>query len=412
MEDLFALLRTESNVPDGQIHLPSSSDIAKENSLFSENIVMNSNGNNIGSSHAANDDLQKDKVHGIRVDLHDVHFKYPGTDREILRGVSISALPGQSIAVVGPSGSGKSTLLRLLVRLFDVSSGSVSLDGINIRNLSTSSLRSAVAVVPQETVLFNDTILHNVAYGEIEVDADEVIAASKAAKLDEAVERMADGWGTLVGERGLKLSGGEKQRVAIARAFLRQAFVFLNCWDFKFLGFFCLFLIGKIGIGFQYRQPRLLICDEATSALDTPTERSIMESLKQLAQDRTSIFVAHRLSTIASCDKIFVMKNGRVFEEGTHNELLRAKGLYHEMWSMQESQDLRGDDDMSGAGATIKGAEHARDSGVHDKNAFKYNFDDADDDKTNGRVEESNDDDIGDIDAQETAAEAAVIRTF
>lgn len=229
MEDLFALLRTESNVPDGQIHLPSSSDIAKENSQFSENIVMNSNGNSIGSSHAANDDLQKDKVHGIRVDLHDVHFKYPGTDREILRGVSISALPGQSIAVVGPSGSGKSTLLRLLVRLFDVSSGSVSLDGINIRNLSTSSLRSAVAVVPQETVLFNDTILHNVAYGEIEVDADEVIAASKAAKLDEAVERMADGWGTLVGERGLKLSGGEKQRVAIARAFLRQAFVFLSC---------------------------------------------------------------------------------------------------------------------------------------------------------------------------------------
>lgn len=137
-----------------------------------------------------------------------------------------------------------------------------------------------------------------------------------------------------------------------------------------------------------------------------------MESLKQLAQDRTSIFVAHRLSTIASCDKIFVMKNGRVFEEGTHNELLRAKGLYHEMWSMQESQDLRGDDDMSGAGATIKGAEHARDSGVHDKNAFKYNFEDADDEKTNGRVEESNDDDIGDIDAQETAAEAAVIRTF
>jgi ABC-type transport system involved in Fe-S cluster assembly fused permease/ATPase subunit len=158
---------------------------------------------------------------GLKLELKDVRFKYPGSEREVLRGVTIAADPGQSIGVVGPSGSGKSTLLRLLVRLFDVNDGSVLLDGVDVRFLKSSSLRGAIAVVPQDTVLFNDTILHNVAYGSTWASAEDVIAAAKAAKLDAAVGRMPEGWATLVGERGLKLSGGEKQRVAIARAFLR-----------------------------------------------------------------------------------------------------------------------------------------------------------------------------------------------
>jgi ABC transporter ATM len=181
------------------------------------------------------------------------------------------------------------------------------LDGEDVRNLKSESLRGAVAVVPQDTILFNDTILHNVTYGRPGSTAEEVRAATSAAKLDAAVNRMPEKWETLVGERGLKLSGGEKQRVAIARAFLRE--------------------------------PRLLICDEATSALDSATERGIMESLKELAAGRTSVFVAHRLSTVQGCDKIYVLKDGKVAEEGTHAELmLRNGGVYREMWKMQAAQ--------------------------------------------------------------------------
>jgi ABC transporter ATM len=221
----------------------------------------------------------------------------------VLQGVTLSVEPGHSVAIVGPSGSGKSTILRLLVRLYDVKSGKVLLDSIDVKDLTQASLRGAVAVVPQDTVLFNDTILSNIAYGRPTASREEVIKAAEMARLSEAIMRMPAGYDTMVGERGLKLSGGEKQRVAIARAFLRA--------------------------------PRLLICDEATSALDTATEQGIMTSLNELAAGRTSVFVAHRLSTIQRCDKIIVMSNGVVVEQGTHDDLMAARRVYYDMWEAQ-----------------------------------------------------------------------------
>ncbi|EIE23470.1 ABC family transporter: mitochondrial ATM1-like protein [Coccomyxa subellipsoidea C-169] len=228
---------------------------------------------------------------GVAVELDNVVFGYR-MGRPVLKGVSLRVEPGESCAIVGSSGSGKSTLLRLLVRLYDAQSGSVQLDGIDVRELQQSSLRGAVAVVPQDTVLFADTILRNIRYGRPDATFQEIERAAEMAQLKRVIDGMPDGYNTIVGERGLKLSGGEKQRVAIARAFLRG--------------------------------PRLLICDEATSALDTATERSIMASLEELAVGRTSVFVAHRLSTVQRCDKIVVMADGQVVEQGTHEELMRA----------------------------------------------------------------------------------------
>ncbi len=271
MEDLFALMRTDTQVPEGTTELPASNK-------------------------------------PVRIELKDVEFRYPGTKRRVLKGVDITAEPGESIAIVGPSGSGKSTVLRLLVRMFDPSSGTVNIDGVDVRDLTLESLRKSVAVVPQDTVLFNDTMLHNVTYGNMDASADEVRQAVQAAKLSEAVDRMPDGWATPVGERGLKLSGGEKQRVAIARAFLKK--------------------------------PRMLIADEATSALDSATEIAIMRSLEDLAAHRTSVFVAHRLSTIQHCDRIYVLADGIVRESGSHEQLMAARGLYHDMALAQAQQDV------------------------------------------------------------------------
>lgn len=273
MEDLFTLMRTDTEVPDGTLELSE----------------------------------QDSDASPLRIQLENVEFKYPGTKRRVLKGVSITAEPGESIAIVGPSGSGKSTLLRIIVRMFDVQKGSVTIGGYNVKDLRGASVRSAVAVVPQDTVLFNDTMLHNVSYGNPDASAEEIFKAVKAAKLLPALDRMSEGWNTEVGERGLKLSGGEKQRVAIARAFLKK--------------------------------PRLLICDEATSALDTATEKGIMASLEELAANRTSVFVAHRLSTIQGCDTIFVLKDGLVAEQGTHASLMDSKGLYYDMWNMQATED-------------------------------------------------------------------------
>jgi ABC-type transport system involved in Fe-S cluster assembly fused permease/ATPase subunit len=271
MEDLFSLMRTGTKVPEGSVDI-------------------------------------EDTRAPVHIELKDVEFRYPGTKRRVLKGVDIVAKAGESIAIVGPSGSGKSTLLRLLVRMFDPSVGSVEMDGIDVRDLTSQSLTKCIAVVPQDTVLFNDSMLHNVTYGNSGATAGEVSEAVVAAKLTEAVDRMPDGWMTAVGERGLKLSGGEKQRVAIARAFLKK--------------------------------PRLLICDEATSALDSATEISIMKSLEELAIDRTSVFVAHRLSTIQHCDRIYVLADGVVREKGSHEELMQTNGLYADMWSAQAQQDV------------------------------------------------------------------------
>ncbi|CAI5520220.1 unnamed protein product [Closterium sp. Naga37s-1] len=245
------------------------------------------------------------RAEGVAVDVRDISFSYMN-GRQVLKGVSFSIAPGESVAIVGPSGSGKSTIVKLLLRLYDPSEGSISFDGTDARELKQESLRQAVAVVPQDTVLFNDSIRYNIAYGRPSASVAEVDRAAGQAKLLDAIRRMPDGFDTVVGERGLKLSGGEKQRVAIARAFLKN--------------------------------PRLLVCDEATSALDSATEANILRSLQQLAAGRSCLFVAHRLSTIKHCDKILVMEAGRVVEQGTHEQLLAAGGKYAAMWMLQDSE--------------------------------------------------------------------------
>lgn len=291
LDAFIKVLQTQNSLPDGDQELPI--DNIAEHTSHSASVL--SNGSGLAHPEVASSS-------GLKLEMQNLHFSY-NPDREVLKGVNISVAPGQSIAIVGPSGSGKSTLLRLIVRLYDPSQGRIVLNGVDVRNLTQSSLRNSVAVVPQDTVLFNDTIYRNIAYGRPGATKAEVEQAVRRAQLTEAISRMTDGYMTIVGERGLKLSGGEKQRVAIARAFLRE--------------------------------PRLLICDEATSALDTATERGIMDSLTELADGRTSVFVAHRLSTIRNCDKIIVMSAGKVVEEGSHADLMAAGRVYSDMWAMQ-----------------------------------------------------------------------------
>ena len=236
----------------------------------------------------------------------DVHFSYDGR-REILHGVDFSIPAGNSLAVVGHSGSGKSTLARLFYRFYDVGSGGIEINGADIRTLTQASLRSAIGIVPQDTVLFNDTIFYNIQYGRPTATEDEVYAAAKAAQLDAFIQHLPDGYKTQVGERGLKLSGGEKQRVAIARALLKN--------------------------------PPILIFDEATSALDSKTEQAIQEQLEFAAQGRTTLIIAHRLSTVMKADQILVLDQGRVIERGSHRELLEAGGMYAQMWALQVQEE-------------------------------------------------------------------------
>jgi ATP-binding cassette subfamily B protein len=235
-----------------------------------------------------------------------VHFAYD-PDRPILRGVTIRVPAGQTVAIVGSSGSGKSTIGRLLFRFYDIGSGRVMIDGQDIRDVTLESLHAAIGVVPQDTVLFNDTIRYNIAYGRDDATEAEVIAAARAARLHEFIARLPQGYDTTVGERGLKLSGGEKQRVGIARTLLKD--------------------------------PPILVLDEATSALDTETERDIQNELRAMGQGRTVITIAHRLSTIADADRIVVLENGQVVEEGTHETLLSREGRYAQLWHRQQSED-------------------------------------------------------------------------
>ncbi|OUS46457.1 ABC family transporter: mitochondrial ATM1-like protein [Ostreococcus tauri] len=275
MEAMFDIMSTESKIPDGAVELPESAG-------------------------------------GAELELDDVSFAY-GNGRDVLKGVSLKLKPGESVGIVGPSGSGKSTLLRLILRVYDVTSGKVKLDGHDVRELTLSSLRDSVAVIPQDTVLFNDTLEHNIRYGRPTASEEQVAMAATRARLDKTIEQMPNGRQTMVGERGVKLSGGEKQRVAIARAFLRE--------------------------------PRMLVADEATSALDTATEQGILESLEDVARGRTAVFVAHRLSTVRSCDRIIVMEQGKIVEEGTHAELLDGRsrgskiGMYAAMWKAQAQEE-------------------------------------------------------------------------
>jgi ATP-binding cassette subfamily B protein len=235
-----------------------------------------------------------------------VHFGYR-PDRTILKGIDFTVPAGRKLAIVGPTGAGKSTISRLLFRFYDVTEGHIRIDGQDIRDVTQESLRAAIGVVPQDTVLFNDTIRYNIAYGRVGATQDEIEHAARLAQVHDFIASLPEGYDTRVGERGLKLSGGEKQRVAIARTILKD--------------------------------PRILILDEATSALDTGTEQDIQAALRAVARHRTTLVIAHRLSTVVDADEIIVLQDGRVAERGRHAALLARDGLYARMWALQAEQE-------------------------------------------------------------------------
>jgi ATP-binding cassette, subfamily B, heavy metal transporter len=258
-------------------------------------------------------DAQPLVTRGARVEFAHVDFSYD-PKRQILFDVDFAIPAGTTTAVVGHSGSGKSTLSRLLFRFYDAQQGAIRIDGQDIRRVTQDSLRHAIGIVPQDTVLFNDTIEYNIAYGRPGASREDIVAAARAASIHDFIESLPDGYATMVGERGLKLSGGEKQRVAIARTLLKN--------------------------------PAILIFDEATSALDSKSEQAIQAQLKEIAKQRTTLVIAHRLSTIADAGQILVLDHGRIVERGTHAQLLAADGLYRQMWDRQQAKQ---DEDLDPA---------------------------------------------------------------
>jgi ATP-binding cassette subfamily B protein len=258
------------------------------------------------------------RVEGGAVAFEGVDFGYDPR-RPILRGVGFAVPAGKTVAIVGPSGAGKSTISRILFRFYDVAAGRVVVDGQDIRDVTPESLRAAIGIVPQDTVLFNDTVYYNIAYGHPEADREAVIEAARLAQIHDFVDGLPDGYDTVVGERGLKLSGGEKQRVAIARTILKD--------------------------------PKILLFDEATSALDTKTEREIQRSLHEVSRGRTTLMIAHRLSTVVDADQILVMEEGRIVERGRHDALLASGGRYAEMWQRQQEAAERQQQDVPEAAA-------------------------------------------------------------
>ena len=249
----------------------------------------------------ADDALELDVSDGA-IKFDDVSFDYD-PERKILKNINFEVPAGKTVAIVGPSGAGKSTISRLLFRFYDISDGAITIDGFDIRDVKQKSLRKQIGMVPQDTVLFNESILYNIRYGRPDASDEEVEQAAEMAQIGEFIKSLPDGFHTQVGERGLKLSGGEKQRVAIARTLLKA--------------------------------PPILILDEATSALDTQTEREIQSALDEVSKNRTTIVIAHRLSTVVGADEIIVLRKGEIAERGTHNKLLDKKGLYADMWNRQ-----------------------------------------------------------------------------
>lgn len=256
-----------------------------------------------------------------RIDFNDVTFGY-NAERLVLRNVSFSVPGGKTVAIVGPSGAGKSTIMRLLFRFYDVNNGSILVDGQNIKTIRQASLRQAIGVVPQDTVLFNNTIKYNIQYGRVGAPEADVIMAARSADIHERILTFPEQYETQVGERGLRLSGGEKQRVAIARTILKS--------------------------------PAIVLLDEATSALDTQTERNIQSALAKVCANRTTIIIAHRLSTIIHADEILVLKDGSIVERGRHDNLLEQSGVYAEMWN-QQLKNL----ELGGSSAAEEGVDAA-----------------------------------------------------
>jgi ATP-binding cassette, subfamily B, heavy metal transporter len=240
---------------------------------------------------------------GVRFERVDFHYR---AERKILHSLDFRIEPGRTLAVVGHSGAGKSTLARLLFRFYDVTEGRILIDGQDLREVTQNSLRAAIGIVPQDTVLFNESILYNLSYGRPDASRGDIERAAGMAHILDFIESLPDGWETVVGERGLKLSGGEKQRVAIARAILKR--------------------------------PRILVFDEATSSLDSHTEQAIQRTLAEVAEDHTTLVIAHRLSTVVEADRILVMEGGRILEQGTHRRLLEQRGAYAGMWDLQQRE--------------------------------------------------------------------------
>lgn len=262
------------------------------------------------------------RLTGGEIKFENVTFGYRD-DRTILKNLNLTIPAGKKVAIVGPSGCGKSTILRLLFRFYDVKSGRILIDGQDIRDVSLESVRKAIGVVPQDTPLFNDTIEHNIRYGDLSKSQEQMEAASRRAKMHEIVERLPDKYKTMVGERGMMISGGEKQRLAIARLLMKD--------------------------------PPLLFFDEATSALDTYTEQALLGNINSILREkaRTSVFVAHRLRTIYDSDIIIVLKDGNVAEQGTHERLIDSGGVYSELWSAQEMLFLE-DEESQSSGSNTK----------------------------------------------------------
>lgn len=253
-----------------------------------------------------------DKEDAVALNIKEGHIKFENVDfgyqaeRQILKQLSFEVGAGEKVAIVGHSGAGKSTISRLLYRFYDIQGGTITIDGQDISSVAQDSLREAISIVPQDTVLFNESIYYNLQYGSPLASRDDIIEAARLAHILEFIEGLPDGWDTIVGERGLKLSGGEKQRVAIARAILKK--------------------------------PKILVFDEATSSLDSKTEKAIQETLQEIAQDHTTLVIAHRLSTVVDADRILVMDQGQLVEQGTHDKLVASQGIYANMWELQQQE--------------------------------------------------------------------------